>query len=81
MTLYHRDATTPVKSENMIFVFGSNLAGIHGLGAAREAYHFWGAEMGCGRGIRGNSYALPTKDYSILSFHFLDIKGYVEEFI
>ena len=45
-----------------IFVFGSNLAGRHGKGAALHAKKVWGAEQGVGRGLTGNAYALPTKD-------------------
>ena len=45
-----------------ILVFGSNLAGIHGAGAAREAHQKWGAVWRIGEGLRGNSYAIPTKD-------------------
>lgn len=45
----------------MIFVFGSNLKGIHGKGAARHAYRIHGAVWGLGEGRAGNSYALPTK--------------------
>jgi hypothetical protein len=44
-----------------IFVFGSNLAGRHGAGAAKQAVR-WGALYGIGRGLRGQTYALPTKD-------------------
>lgn len=49
----------------MIFVFGSNLAGIHGAGAARYAHQKLGAEYRVGRGPTGQCYALPTKDHSI----------------
>lgn len=45
----------------MIFVFGSNLKGVHGAGAARHAYKNHGAVWGYGSGRSGNSYALPTK--------------------
>lgn len=45
----------------MIFVFGSNLAGLHGGGAARYAYNHEGAAWGRGIGYHGNSYAIPTK--------------------
>ena len=45
-----------------IFVFGSNLAGRHGAGAALEAKKRWGAIYGRGEGLQGQSYALPTKD-------------------
>lgn len=47
--------------ENQIFVFGSNPEGRHGAGAARSALSF-GAKYGIGRGISGNSYAIPTKN-------------------
>jgi hypothetical protein len=45
-----------------IFVFGSNLAGRHGRGAALEAAMRWGAERGVGAGRTGRAYAIPTKD-------------------
>lgn len=48
--------------KNQIFVFGSNLAGNHAGGAARQAYEEFGAEMGVGEGITGQSYAFPTLD-------------------
>jgi hypothetical protein len=43
-----------------VFVFGSNLLGIHGAGAARYALNELGAEWGAGEGLMGTSYALPT---------------------
>lgn len=46
----------------MIFVFGSNLAGRHGAGAALYARKHHGAIYGRGVGRQGNSYAIPTKD-------------------
>jgi len=46
-----------------IFVFGSNLAGRHGKGAALTAMKEHGAIYGKGSGLQGNSYAIPTKDY------------------
>jgi hypothetical protein len=48
--------------ENEIFVFGSNPEGRHGAGAAKVARTKFGAKYGNGRGIQGNSYALPTKN-------------------
>ena len=50
---------------NTIFVFGSNLSGVHGAGAARTAHVFWGAEWGVGEGLTGKSYALPTKEKDV----------------
>lgn len=68
-----------------IFVFGSNLAGKHLGGAARYAADKFGAEMGTGEGLTGDSYALPTMDetFSPLSLEvisygvkrFLDFTG------
>ena len=47
---------------NEIFVFGSNLAGRHGAGAAKQAHDFFGAEYGVGEGLTGQCYAFPTLD-------------------
>ena len=47
---------------NEIFTFGSNTAGRHGKGAARQAYHNFGAVYGVGEGLMGQSYAFPTLD-------------------
>jgi hypothetical protein len=59
---YHIDGTLPRLHEGQVFVFGSNLAGIHGAGAARKAWQLFGARTGVGRGRVGDSYAIPTKD-------------------
>jgi hypothetical protein len=48
-----------------IFVFGSNLAGRHGKGAALFAKRHYGAIQGQGIGLQGRSYAIPTKDYHL----------------
>ena len=47
--------------EVYVFVFGSNLNGWHGAGAAREARELYGAKWGQGIGPQGSSYAIPTK--------------------
>lgn len=65
----------------MIFVFGSNLAGIHGAGAARYAYTEHGAVRGRGEGLYGNSYALPTKDWSIRTLSLGNVKHHVKKFL
>lgn len=64
-----------------IFVFGSNLAGRHGKGAAADALHYYGAEYGVGQGRTGNSYAIPTKDESIRTLSLQSIRYYVDHFI
>lgn len=65
----------------MIFVFGSNLADIHGAGAARHAWEKHGAIYGEGIGIHGSSYAIPTKDAKIRSMRIDEIQEYVTEFM
>lgn len=62
--------------ENEIFVFGSNLAGMHGGGAARIAADNFGAVWGQGVGLQGQSYAIPTMQGGVET-----IKPYVDEFI
>lgn len=46
--------------DNEVFVFGSNIMGRHGKGAAKDAMNF-GAKYGKGEGIQGKTYAIPTK--------------------
>jgi hypothetical protein len=65
----------------MIFVFGSNLAGIHGAGAALKAVKFHGAVLGDGVGLRGESYAIPTKSVTLQTLALDIIKRHVDEFI
>lgn len=64
-----------------IFVFGSNLAGRHGAGAAKHALEHHGAKYGCGAGIQGNSYAIPTKGHRLEVLPLAQIKPYVERFL
>lgn len=65
-----------------IFVFGSNLSGIHGAGAALTALEEYGAVYGQGIGPQGKSYAIPTKDHSIHRTLTIDeIRPYVDQFI
>lgn len=64
-----------------IFVFGSNLAGRHGKGAALEARKNWGAIYGVGWGRQGDSYAIPTKDRQILTLPLVVIEKHVNDFI
>ncbi len=59
-----------------VFVFGSNLAGSHGGGAAYVAWRRFGAVMGQGVGLQGQSYAIPTMQGGVET-----IKPYVDEFI
>lgn len=66
---------------NTIFVFGSNLAGIHGAGAARYAWKHHGAVRGVGVGLQGKSYAIPTRDKNIKTLPLFRIRDYVNQFI
>ena len=63
-------------AENEIFVFGSNLAGAHGGGAAWVAHAYFGAVWGKGVGLYGRSYAIPTMQGGMET-----IRPYVDEFI
>lgn len=72
---YTPDYIEELKS-NEIFVFGSNLNGLHGGGAARVAMEKFGAVWGQGVGLQGQSYAIPTMHGSVDA-----IKPYVDEFI
>ena len=62
--------------EGEIFVFGSNLAGRHGGGAAYLAMQKFGAKYGQGVGLQGQSYAIPTMQGGVET-----IRPYVDEFI
>jgi hypothetical protein len=76
--------TTPERitflAPNEIFVFGSNYAGRHGKGAAKDAIRF-GARWGQGDGLSGQTYGIPTKGYKleILPLHYIRIA--VERFL
>lgn len=69
------DYITELKPDE-VFVFGSNIEGQHGGGAAWIAFRQFGAVMGCGTGLRGQSYAIPTMQGGVET-----IKPYVDEFI
>ena len=62
--------------ENEIFVFGSNLQGSHGGGAAAAAVRYFGAIWGQGVGMQGQCYAIPTMHGGVDA-----IRPYVDEFI
>lgn len=62
--------------DDEVFVFGSNLQGMHAGGAAAAAWRFFGAVMGRGVGLQGHSYAIPTMQGGVET-----IAPYVDEFI
>lgn len=68
-------------NDNEIFVFGSNLSGRHGKGAAKTALT-WGAKWGQAAGLQGKTYGIPTKDASVKRILRIDeIKPFVDDFI
>ena len=67
------------KSE--IFVFGSNLGGRHGLGAAKTAVNKFGAINGKGYGLQGKSFGIPTKDRKLKILKLIQIENFVRKFI
>jgi hypothetical protein len=67
--------------KNQIFVFGSNLAGRHGKGAALTAYRKYGAIYGQGVGMQGSSFAIPTKDEQLNTLPVNKIEKHVNNFI
>ncbi len=64
-----------------IFVFGSNLAGRHGKGAALYARKYHGAIYRKAEGLQGCSYAIPTKDYWMRPLPLNEIEEFVAKFI
>ena len=64
-----------------IFVFGSNLAGRHGKGAALYAAKNFGAERGVGEGETGDSYAIPTKDENLQTLPLSAVEAAIVRFI
>lgn len=75
-----KNRTSPPRIEklkdNEVFVFGSNIAGHHGAGAARLAMNKWGAKWGKGIGLEGQTYGIPTMQGGVET-----IKPYVDAFI
>ena len=66
---------------NTIFVFGSNLAGIHGAGAALVARKLFSAAMGTSTGRNGRAYAIPTKDENMYPLPLDTVGLHVRRFI
>jgi hypothetical protein len=64
-----------------IFVFGSNLAGRHGAGAAKVARERYGAVYGVGEGATGRAYAIPTKDGYLRTLPLASIEASVRAFV
>lgn len=65
---------------NTLYVFGSNLAGIHGRGGAYIARRHFGAKLGTGVGRTGQAYAIPTKDEHLAVLPLDQIAEYIQQF-
>lgn len=76
---YHKDMSLP-NTRDVVFVFGSNTAGIHGAGSAKVAVMKFGARYGRGIGISGMSYGIPTKDKDFTVLPLDTIATYVDRF-
>ncbi len=78
--VYHQDGVAPWADQK--FVFGSNLSGIHGGGAAKAAHREYGAKWGVGEGPTGQCYALPTVREQIAGpLPLVEIQAAVERFL
>lgn len=80
MTKFHADLQ-PWIADPYIFVFGSNLAGRHGKGAALTARQNFGAKYGVGVGLTGDAYAIPTKDATLKVLPLYQIERHVKDFL
>lgn len=77
-------AKLDINDPDQIFVFGSNLEGIHGAGAAKEAAEKWGAQRGVGEGLTGRAYAFPTKRVPTnvkRQFQVFELENYFDELV
>jgi len=83
MKVLNRITAEPITEllDNEIFVYGSNLAGRNGAGAALIAQQMFGARYGVGFGPTGQCYAIPTKDESLKVISLEQIRPYVTVFI
>lgn len=70
-----------MSASEYVFVFGSNLAGRHGRGAALDAVQHHGAVYGQGVGRQGMAYAVPTKDHDLRTLPLTVIADYAKAFV
>lgn len=80
-----QDAALKAVAEHLakprVFVFGSNLRGLHGAGAARYAARVYDAREGVGEGRTEQAYALPTKDKAIQTLPLEKVKQAIARFL
>ena len=77
---YHDESIVTELPEDTVFVFGSNLAGIHDSGAARVAAQHFAAVKGVGRGWAGQTFAIPTLNEHLQQMPLSQIEHYVDDF-
>ena len=80
MIKYHNNVWRSFEQDGY-FTFGSNLAGIHGAGAAKWAVQHCGAKYGQHFGFQGNSFAIPTKDANIRTLLLTGIRPWIDRFL
>lgn len=81
MNVYYEKPFLPLHE---VYVFGSNLQGVHGAGAALVARRYYQAKMGVGVGMTGRAYAIPTRSYKegvVTSLELRDVIPYIHEFV
>lgn len=76
---FHQDGSIP--RDNVVWVFGSNLRGAHGAGAAKIAKNNFGARYGVAEGRVGMSYAIPTKSSKLEVLGLEEIRAGINRFI
>jgi hypothetical protein len=77
---FHIDHTVPSIRAGFIWVFGSNLRGAHGKGAAKIAHKNFAAPYGKSEGRMGAAYGIPLKDARLRTLPLDQIKPYVDDF-
>lgn len=70
-----------VDGKEIIFVYGSNRAGIHGAGAALFAKKHYGAVQGRGIGLHNKCYGIPTKGWHMEVLTLPEIQSGVNDFL
>ena len=70
-----------ILQENEYFVFGSNLLGSHGAGAALFAKENFGAIEGQAEGLQGRCYAIPTLTKDFQQREYSDLKTSIQKFM
>lgn len=80
-TMKYTPADIQTLEPNEVFVFGSNRAGRHGLGAALTAVRRFGAIEGQGEGSMGRCYAIPTKGFTLKTLPLVMIESHIVRFL